>query len=166
MHIRLVLTLSVMSACPGAGLADWDEGVMAFQMRNYEAAEREFRVLVQQDPNGYRAHYMLGLTLQEMQRQKDSLHHLRKAYDLSPSYVPVKIALSRAYYSMEQYGDVINLLAGIELLLMREERQSTILQIRGMALDKIGDTNGALRDFQQLAALQPKDARILHFYGS
>ena len=158
MHVRLVLTLSVMLACPAAGLADWDEGVMAFQMRDYKAAEREFRALVQQDPNGYRAQYMLGLTLQELQRQEDSLHHLRKAYDLSPNYVPVKIALSRAYYRMEQYGDVINLLAGIELLLMREERQSTILQMRGMALDKTGDTSGALRDFQRLAALQPEDA--------
>ena len=66
MRVRIILVVAAMLAASVASFGGWEEGVFAFQTEDYATAEAEFRVLVQQDPNGYRGHYMLGLTVQQL----------------------------------------------------------------------------------------------------
>jgi len=166
MRIRIILAVAVMLASGVESFAGWEEGVFAFQTEDYVTAEAEFRVLVQQDPNGYRGHYMLGLTLQQVGRSEEARQHLRKAYGLNPSDLKVKTALARSYYDAGQYDKIGALLGSIEAALLPPQSQSAVLQLRGMTREKTGDTEGALQDFLQLAAIEPDNAAVQYFYGA
>jgi tetratricopeptide (TPR) repeat protein len=166
MCIRFVLIVTVMLAGGARSFAGWEEGLFAFQTQDYATAETEFRTLVRQDPKAYRPYYMLGLTLRQVGQEAEGLEHLRKAYQLNPSDLKVKMALALAYYSAGEYRDVLALLGALEVALLPAQSHSAILQIRGMARENTGDVNGALQDFMKLAATQPEDAGIQYFYGA
>lgn len=165
MHKPLVLiaALCVASATPaGAG---WEEGVAAFNSKNYAQAVTEFQGVVQQSPDGYRGHYMLGESLGRLDRKEEALHHLRKAYDLNPSDVNIKMALGRAYSNLRRYGETTQLLQSIDASAFPAAQKTAFYQIRGFARMKTDDSNGALADYEQLSRLRPEDAETQYLYG-
>lgn len=158
------LTLVILGTFPA--LADWDAGVAAFSAKNYEQAANEFRELVDQNPEGWRGHYMLGLCLQGLERKEEALQHLRKAYDLNPNELSIKIELGKAYFNVRRYGDVTKLLGPIDPGALPSAQQGVFYQIRGTARSKTNDTAGALKDYQQLVRLKPSDAQIQYAYAT
>lgn len=165
MHKPLVLiaALCVAGAIPAA--AGWDEGVAAFNLKNYTQAVAEFQAVVQQTPENYRGHYMLGESLGRMDRKEEALHHLRKAYDLNPNDVNVKLALGRAYSNLRRYNETAQLLQGIDVSSFPAAQKAAFHQIRGFARMKTDDSNGALADYEQLSRLRPEDAETQYLYG-
>ncbi len=147
-------------------LAGWDEGVAAFTSKNFQGAVTEFQELVKQNPDGWRGHYMLGLSLEQLKRKEEALHNLRKAYDLNPNDLSVKIALGRAYNNVRRYGDVTKLLGSVDASSLPAKQRTAFYQIRGGAKHKSGDTQGAVKDFAQLAKLQPESAKTQYLYGT
>ena len=89
--LMLILVLAIGHT---TALAGWDEGVAAFTSKNFQQAARQFQAIVKQNPDGWRGHYMLGLSLKNARRKEEALHHLRKAYDLNPNDLSVKVALA------------------------------------------------------------------------
>ena len=85
-----VVALSAILLLPTIAAAGWDEGVAAFRAKNFKAAAIEFQKLVEQSPDGFQGHYMLGLTLEQLNRKSEALQHLRKAYELNPDDLNVK----------------------------------------------------------------------------
>ncbi|MEM9763611.1 MAG: tetratricopeptide repeat protein [Pseudomonadota bacterium] len=159
----LILALVVLSA-PLA--ASWDEGVKAFTSRNFQAAYQHFQDVVQQTPDGFRGHYMLGLTAQQLKRNEDALDHLRKAYDLNPSDVNIQMALGRAYTSVRRYGDAANLLAKVEIGQVPDKAKVTFYQMRAQSYLKTNNTARALADLKTLTQLRPSDATLQYNYGT
>lgn len=160
----LIVALSMLSALPAA--AGWDEGVAAFTSRKYQDAANEFQKLVDQNPEGFRGHYMLGLSLEQLKRKEEALHHLRKAYDLNPNDISIKVALGRAYFNVRRYGDVTSLLNSVDASSLPAKQQVAFYQIRGQAKFKGGSAQSAVSDFKQLARLKPSDAQIQYMYGT
>lgn len=166
--MRKLLTLTTLLLLMGSApaLAGWDEGVAAFTSRNFQGAANEFQELVKQNPEGYRGHYMLGLSLEQLKRKEEALHHLRKAYDLNPNDLSIKVALGRAYFNVRRYNDVTQLLGSVDASSLPEKQRIAFYQIRGQAKFKSGDTQAAVSDFKQLARLSPNDAQIQYMYGT
>ncbi len=160
----IVVSSLLMAALPA--LAGWDEGVAAFTSRNFEGAVTEFQELVKQTPDGWRGHYMLGLSLEQLKRKEEALHHLRKAYDLNPNDLSIKVALGRAYKNVRRYGDVTKLLGTVDASSLPAKQRAAFYQIRGEAKHKSGDSSGAVKDFAQLAKLQPDSAKTQYLYGT
>lgn len=159
-----ICCLLILGALPA--LAGWDEGVAAFTSKNFDQAITEFQELVKQTPDGWRGHYMLGLSLEQKRRKEEALHHLRKAYDLNPNDLSVKVALGRAYFNLRRYGDANKLLSAVDPSSLPGSQQAAFYQIRGQAKFRGGDTSGAVRDFAQLAKLKPTDAQVQYMYGT
>ena len=103
MRKRAILVFSGLLIAALPCLAGWDEGVAAFASKNYQAAAVEFRKVIRQKPQNPRGHYMLGLSLDMLNRKEKALHHLRKAYDLNPNDLGIKVALGRSYADNRQY---------------------------------------------------------------
>lgn len=162
--LRVLSLLMALIALPA--LAGWDEGVAAFKAKNYEGAVAEFQELVQQTPEGYRSHYMLGLALQQLSRKEEALHHLRKAYDLNPSDLPIQLALGRAYTNLRRYSEVDKLLSKVDASSLPAAQKSAFYQMRGQARLKQDNLGGAVKDFAQLAKLKPNDAATQYLYGT
>ncbi len=162
--VSIAISLFLIGTLPA--LAGWDEGVAAFTSKNYKGAVAEFQELVKQNPDGWRGHYMLGLSLEQLKRKEEALHHLRKAYDLNPNDLSVKVALGRAYNSVRRYGDVTKLLGTVDASSLPAKQRAAFYQIRGGAKHKSGDTGGAVADYSQLAKLKPSDAKTQYLYGT
>jgi len=161
--LTLMISLPLLVAVPAT--AGWDEGVAAFTSKNYQQAVAEFKELVDQNPEGYRGHYMLGLSLQQLDRKEEALHHLRKAYDLNPNDLATKLALGRGYYNLRRYGEVAELLGPVNVADLPGSQQAAFYQMRSQARFKIDDKEGAVKDFAQLAKLKPTDAEVQYSYG-
>ncbi len=160
----IAITLLLIGALPA--LAGWEEGVAAFTSKNFQGAATEFQELVKQNPDGWRGHYMLGLSLEQLKRKEEALHHLRKAYDLNPNDLSIKVALGRAYNNVRRYGDVTKLLGSVDASSLPAKQRSAFYQIRGSAKHKSGDAQGAVKDYAQLAKLKPNDAKTQYLYGT
>lgn len=162
--LSLIVVLALAVASPT--LAGWDEGVAAFTSKNYQAAYQEFQQVAQQNPDGYRGHYMLGLACVQLGRKEEALTHLRKAYDLNPNDLSIKLALGRAYRTAKRYSEAGQLLSKVDPSSLPAKQRAAFYQIRGESRAKTKDTNGALSDFSQLAKLQPKNPQVQHLYGT
>ena len=166
MRMRLsVLFALLLAAFAMPALAGWEEGVAAFTSKNFQAAAGEFKELVEQNPEGYRGHYMLGLSLQQLGRKEEAMHHLRKAYDLNPNDLNSKLALGRAYYNLRRYSDVSQLLGSVDPKSLGGAQRAAFYQMRGTARKETG-SQGAVSDFSQLAKLKPNDADVQYLYGT
>lgn len=159
-------TLLTISLATMPAMAGWDEGVAAFTAGKYQAAVAEFQELVSQNPEGYRGHYMLGLSLQQLDRREEALNHLRKAYDLNPNDLSIKLALGRAYSNLRRYSEVSKLLSGVDASSLPAAQQAAFYQMRGEARFKNNDEDGAVSDFGRLARLRSNDAKIQYLYGT
>ena len=160
----VIASLVVTGAAPAS--AGWDEGVAAFTSKNFDQAIAEFQELVKQNPEGWRGHYMLGLSLEQKSRKEEALHHLRKAYDLNPNELSVKMALGRSYHNVRRYGDVSKLLGSVDASALPGAQQVALYQMRGKAKMETGNASGALSDFAALAKLKPNDADVQYSYGT
>lgn len=162
--VLVVVAAMLLMSLPA--LAGWEEGVAAFHSKNFQGAVNEFQELVKTNPDGWRGHYMLGLSLEQLKRKEEALHHLRKAYDLNPNDLSVKVALGRAYNNVRRYGDVTQLLGSVDASSLPTKARAAFYQIRAGAKHKSGDTQGAVRDYAQLAKLKPSDAQAQYTYGT
>lgn len=148
--------------------AGWEEGVAAFTSKppNFEKAAAEFRQVVDQSPDGYRGHYMLGASLLRLNRKEEALTHLRKAYDLNPNDLSIKLELGRAYGAVRRYQEVANLLSSVDVTSLPAAQKSAFFQMRGEANLKTNREDAAFSDFGNLAKLMPKDAEVQYSYGA
>lgn len=158
-----LLTLVLVGALPAA--AGWDEGVAAFSKNDFKTAESEFRKMVEQQPESYRIQYMLGLTLERLNRKEEALNHLIKAYDLNPNDLATKLALGQAYTSSRRYEEAARLLDTVDAGSLPVSHRSALYRMRAEAKEKLGNDQGALKDFRELAKLKPSDPDVQYGYG-
>ena len=159
-----IVSLSLALALPAA--AGWDEGVAAFGAKNYEKAAAEFKQVVDQNPDGYRGHYMLGACLQRLGRKEEALGHLKKAHELSPADVSVKVELAKSYSSVRKYREIVELLGGTDFSSLQPAQKAVVYQVRGEAYLRTDNIQGAFDDFRNVSKLMPKDADIQYSYGT
>lgn len=165
---KTLVSILALLAIAGPALAGWEEGVAAFTKKDYEGARAQFQQVVDQNPEAFSGHYMLGLSLGFLNRKEEALNHLRKAYDLNPNDVAIKIELGRAYINMRRYADAAKLLGTVgdaDLAKLDERRKGAFYQMRANARERNGNEDGAFADYKKLAGLFPQDAQIQLKYG-
>ncbi len=155
--------LTLAAALPAS--AGWEEGVAAFRASDFEKAYQQFQEYVQQNPNAYQGHYMLGEAALRVKRNDEALNHLRKAYDLNPNDLATKLSLGRAYNGNRRYKEAATLLGGIDPSALPANQKVVFYQLRATARDRSGDDSGALADFGTLTKLKPDDAQLHYRYG-
>jgi tetratricopeptide (TPR) repeat protein len=168
MRKPLLRIVALLLFAAGPVLAGWEEGVAAFRNKDYKTAATEFQAVVDQSPEASSGHYMLGLALRGLDRKEEALNHLRKAYDLNPNDVSIKIELGRCYTDVRRYADAAKLLGTVpdsEIVALDERRKGAFYKMRAGALDRAGSEEAAYADYKRLAGLYPQDAQIQLKYG-
>lgn len=156
--VTIVASLSILGALPA--LAGWEEGVAAFIAKDFQQATTEFQEVVKQNPDGWRGHYMLGLCLEQLDREEKALHHLRKAYDLNPNDLSVKMALGRVYYDLERQGDSAKLRGGVV-----PGPKVDVQELRTGSRQRPGEPAKAVDDLDSLVQFRPDDWRDQFYLG-
>ena len=146
--------------------AGWEEGVAAFKSGNFQQAAKEFQGFVDERPDVFQGHYMLGQSLAKLGRNDEAMTHLRKALDLEAGNVGVQLALGKVYLEAGRYSDAAALLGKIDASSLPKAQQSALHQMMALALDKSGNSDQALAQLQQAARTKPNDATIQYQYGA
>ncbi|MEL7060157.1 MAG: tetratricopeptide repeat protein [Acidobacteriota bacterium] len=160
-----VLAVLSLALLVGPAWAGWEEGVAAFKQGNLQQAAAEFQEVVDQSPDGWQGHYMLGLVLQRQKKNQQALEHLRKAYDLNPNDLSIKSELGKSYHKANRFAEAAKVLNSVDASALPSDRRAAFYQLRGNSRLKSGNDGGALQDLAQLAKLKPSDAAIQYNYG-
>jgi tetratricopeptide (TPR) repeat protein len=146
--------------------AGWDEGVKAFQAKNYAAASQEFRGVVESRPSFAGGHFMLGQSLLKEGKKQEALTYLRKAYELDSNQVSHAFVLGKAYLDNGRYNEAAQVLAKINPGSLPKEQQPVYHQMKAAALSKAGRSDEAIGALRQLTVSQPNDANAWFNYGA
>lgn len=161
--IILTVTALVLAAAPGA--AGWEEGVAAFQSRDYAEAARHFKELTDQRSDCTACFLMYGQSLLKLDRSQEAVTVLRKAYDLDPSDNSIRLPLAQAYLQEARYGDAVQLLSTIDSDELEPAKRQAFYQMRALALEKSGRSDEVIGDLQRAAESNPNDAAAQYRYG-
>jgi len=148
-----------------AAQAGWEEGVAALKAKDYATAAKEFKTVVDQQPEWAPGQRMLGQVLIKLQRTDEGLSHLRKAYDLEPTDPATLFALGQAYVEAGRYADGASMLSKLERGKLPPSQQATLDQLLAVALSKSGQSGQALTALSRAAAASPNDANVQYQYG-
>ena len=146
--------------------AGWDEGVAAFKAGNFTEAAKQFQTFVDERPDVFQGHYMLGQTLAKLNRNQEAMSHLQKALELEPGNVGVQLALGKVYLSAGRYGDAAGLLGKIDSSSLPAAQRTAVDQMMALALEKSGDSDSALDRLARAAKAKPDDADLQYQYGA
>ena len=146
--------------------ADWDAGVAAFKAGNFTEAAKQFQTFVDERPDVFQGHYMLGQALAKLNRNQEAMSHLQKALELESGNVGVQLALSKVYLSAGHYADAAVLLGKIDSSSLPAAQQTAVHQMMALALEKSGDSDRALDSLARAARAKPDDADVQFQYGA
>ncbi len=162
---RTAIATALLIATSVAAQAGWEEGLAAFQGGDLATAAKEFQSLVDQQPEWYGGHLMLGQVQLKQDRNQDALTHLRKAYDLKPDDVNVQLPLGKAYLANGRYNEAATLLSGIDSRSLPAAKQAALQEMLAAAYDKAGRSDEALTARAAAATASPNDAGAQYRYG-
>ncbi len=163
----IIATLAILAlGSAGAVSAGWDQGVAAFQAKNYTQAAIEFQEVVEQQPDLYQGHYMLGQSLAAQKKMQDALPHLRKAYDLNPNDVGVQMVLGKAYTDSRRYADAVSVLGKMDASKLPTKNRVVLHQMLAKAYEKTGDERRMRGALSSAADADPSNADLRYTYGA
>lgn len=163
----MTLTLAVLLVATATIVeAGWEEGVAAFKGGNYQQAAKEFQAFVDERPDVFQGHYMLGQCLAKLNRNQEALTQLREALEIEPGNMGVQLALGKVYLEVGRYADAAALLGKIDTAALPAQQQSAVYQMLAVALEKSGDSDRALAELERAARSKPNDANVQYQYGA
>ena len=160
----LILTLALLLSGTAAH-AGWDEGVAALKAKDYATAAKEFKSVVDKQPEWAPGQRMLGQVLVKLGRTDEALTHLRKAYDLEPADATTQFALGQAYVEAKRYADGASILGKLDRSKLAGPQLGTVDQLLAVALSKSGQSDQALTALARAASSSPNDAGVQYQYG-
>jgi tetratricopeptide (TPR) repeat protein len=163
-HSLVVTITCVVLAAPSQ--ADWQQGVTAFKGGDLGTAAREFKTIVDAQPDWPGGHFMLGWTLLKQKKNQEALTHLRRAYDLNPADANYQLRLGEAYVASGRYSDAVAFLSKIDSSSLPADLQGFLAQLRALALTKTGQSDQAYAEFAKAARANPNDADAQYHFGT
>jgi tetratricopeptide (TPR) repeat protein len=165
-HIQRLAVLSVCFVLALPALADWQQGVAAFTSGDLGTAEKEFRTVVDAQPDWPGGHFMLGWALLKQKKNQEALTHLRKAYDLNPQDANYQLRLGEAYVASGRYSDAVAFLSKIDASSLPANLRGFLAQLKALALTKTGQSDQAYAEFARAAKANPDDADAQFQFGT
>lgn len=168
MKRQLICTLAVLTLLPltGAAWAGWDEAVAAYQAGNYQAAVDEVGPYVEQAPQNWQGHWLLGSALLKLGRSSEALTSLRQAYDLDPNQPQAWFGLAEAYLANGRASDAAALLQQVDSGSLPANAQGAYNQLLAKALADSGQSAAALAPLREAANANPSSASAQFAYGA
>jgi tetratricopeptide (TPR) repeat protein len=111
------------------------------QAKNYSCAEKQFRKLLEQNPNSVAAHMLTGEALDGLRRTPEAIAEFQAAANASPSEPNVHFGLGYLYWESHQYDEAKK---EFELELAVDANHSQALGYLGDIELKRGNLDGAL----------------------
>ena len=169
-----ILTCLLLSAAVGStAFADWDEGVAAFEAKNYQEAANQFQAFLQNaadlggadKPEYAQVYFMLGRSMYYQKKYKEAIDPLKTALKLKPD-VSTQLVLGQAYFRANDYKNTIDVFSKINAGSLPQAHQQNISKMLTVCYEKTGNSGLLLSNLENAAKLNPDDAAIQFNYGT
>ena len=156
-----VCTALVATAC----FAGYEEALSAFKAGDYDRASALFRQFVEEQPQAFVGHVMLGHSLLSAGRPSEAVPPYQQALELKPDDVAARIHLGRALYETDRFDECASALNRVDLEALPTEAQRSMFRLRGACHAHAGNARNAAADLGRLADLKPDDAEARFLQG-
>ena len=130
----------------------------------FEKAQRCYKSVLKKAPNNPDALHLLGVTYRQMGNPKRALEYIQKAINQNPKQSAFYANLARAM--MDVGTDPDSLLAVAEKALTLNPQEREAINIKGIALTKLGQHSDAELIFQKLIVADPNYIEAYQNYGT
>lgn len=161
--VLLAVMVLLLSWAPVS--ADWESGVAAFQRQDFNTALREFKTVVEQSPTYAGAHYMLGLTLQRLNRTNEAIEALQDATRLEPTNAQYAVPTARALVAANRVQDAERAMRGIRPEGLPAQQRQAVLATQAQIAHAKGDQNQSISLLQQATQVNPRNAEVMAQYA-
>ena len=155
-----VCTALVATAC----FAGYEQALSAFKAGDYDRASALFRQFVEEQPQAFVGHVMLGHSLLSAGRPSEAVPPYQQALELKPDDV-VRIYLGRALYKTDRFEECASALNRLDLEALPTEAQRSMFRLRCACHAHAGNARSAAADLGRLADLKPDDAEARFLQG-
>ena len=162
MTVLLALAVGLWTAPAGAG---WQEGVAAFQKKNYTAAVKEFQKVTKTNPDFAGGYYMLGLAQSQLGQVSQGLGNLKKAVKLDGKNAQYRTALGQLLLRAKQYNDAYETLKAVDRSKLRSGEKSFYTLLFAGAATKANRPQEAVRSLEAQIRRDPKNGRLFQALG-
>lgn len=138
--------------------ADWNAGVAAYKAGELQRAIDEFTGYVEERPDVYQGHQMLGLALYMSGDAERAAAHFGRATELAPERADLRLLWARALDAKGDAAAACEAMSSVDAASLDERNATTLLQLRAKAecgddrLSALGDLARATDDATAWAA--------------
>ena len=125
-------------------------------------AERLFKLDAERDPNSPLAHFGLGIVYKGRSEYKLALHHLKKAWEGNPRFIPILTNIADAYQLSGRDREAISVL---KEALKLDDEDKTALFLLGLSYEHLGEHRKAIQLFERLASFEPVKKEVYYHLG-
>jgi tetratricopeptide (TPR) repeat protein len=121
-----------------------------------------YHILLEKDSMNYYFHKQMGLAYSAMQQQDSAILHLQFAANLNPADASLSLALSKLYYTKQDY------IAGISVLdnsLLHNPEKISLLKFRGLLNLQLKRADSAVADFYSVYKQHDTSAFTCKYLG-
>ena len=143
-----------------------NKGSVYFEVNQFERALQEYRLAIQLDSINSIYRYNLGLLHQELSNTDSAVFYYSKALELQPSHFPSAYKLG-SYYSYVNINDfkALDILNSFIMLSPLSRENAEIYFIRGIVLNRIGNSEKSILDFNKVIELDSTQSDYFYNRG-
>ncbi|GAX60658.1 hypothetical protein SCALIN_C13_0173 [Candidatus Scalindua japonica] len=138
-------------------LANFIEGCVLFQRKDYKNAIVSLKEVTEKIPDFIQPHYVLALALIENRQLEEARFEFKTTIGLSPEFIPAQIGLMRLLEKEGNYNEIVRLSKDV---LAMEPENLNIMQILGNTYVNLRDFKSAEAVFQKILELKPSIGNI------
>ncbi|MDY6972603.1 MAG: M48 family metalloprotease, partial [Thermodesulfobacteriota bacterium] len=125
-------------------------------------AERFFRLELEKTPGAILPNLGLGIVYKEKTEYSKAIHHLNKALELEPDFIPILTTLGEVYQMKGKYTEALRVL---EAALKLDAGDRAALFLLGLSYENMEQHEKALRFFERLASFEPVKNEVYYHLG-
>jgi len=159
----VVALLASMTVAPAQ--AEWEQGVAAYNSKDFATAIKEFEEVTKTNPDFAGAYYMLGLSQRGSKQLSPAVANLRKAVELDGDNASYKVALGQALLDTKEYGEAYSLLKTLNLSSLDSRYRSSFALLFASAATNSGQPADAIQVLSAQSRADAKNYRLFQALG-
>ena len=125
-------------------------------------AEKLFNLELEKTPGSFLPHFGLGIVYKERSEYTQAIHHLKKALEIEPDFIPILTNLGEVYQMKGKYREALRVL---EEALKLDDGDRSALFLLGLSYENLEQHEKALRLFERLASFKPVKNEVYYHLG-
>jgi tetratricopeptide (TPR) repeat protein len=125
-------------------------GSAYYNLGRYSLAEQNLLEAVQLNTSDADSYFWLGQTYMSEKEYDKALENAQKARDLGPNSFDIGEGLAKIYIARGEFNNSYIAISKVEKLAQTPAQRARFLYIRAISLDKIGQSDAALRDWSEI----------------